>query len=312
MTVGSLPRLVLSPERNPNTPGALGVGSLGRAQVPVGILDTAALRPARQVTRQRFLQAGGGDRPDARQFRREAAPTAYAARPVWTALAERCRRSRVGAWFPNGEAGSGWRMRRLGVCRPGSTAMSERGTPTTQPTSARSSPRTRPITPSPTVLPGRGPTRSCASGWTVRTSLARPSSPGTRSPLPPRSPSSRVRSPIPVRARATATCGSSASTPRVAAPSSPSGGCATLSPTSLLLSPQTSRRPAPQAPPWSPGWPCQTTVEAIGLSIRLIWTPPDDLGVCESGDVGGGELLVLEWGEPAERAVASLPVVDDL
>src|SRR5687767_5642522 len=102
-----------------------------------------------------------------------------------------------------------------------------------------------------------------------RTSLARPSSPGTRSPLPLRSPSSRVRSPIPGRDTPTATCGSSASTPRVAAPSSQSGGCATPSPTSLLLSPQTSRRPAPQAPPWSPGWPCWTTAEAIGLSIRL-------------------------------------------
>jgi len=54
----------------------------------------------------------------------------------------------------------------------------------------------------------------------------------------------------------TATCGSSASTPRVAAPSSQSGGCATLSPTSLLLSPLTSRRPPSRTPPWGPGWPC--------------------------------------------------------
>jgi ketosteroid isomerase-like protein len=53
----------------------------------------------------------------------------------------------------------------------------------------------------------------------------------------------------PGRATPTATCGSSASTPRAAAMSSPSGGCATRSPTSQLLSPQTSRRPAPQIPP---------------------------------------------------------------
>ena len=49
---------------------------------------------------------------------------------------------------------------------------------------------------------------------------------------------------------------SSASTPRVAAPSSQRGGCATLSRMSRLLSPQASRRPASRTPPWSPGWPC--------------------------------------------------------
>ena len=36
-----------------------------------------------------------------------AAAVLAGARTAWTALAERCRRSRVEAWFPNGEAGSG-------------------------------------------------------------------------------------------------------------------------------------------------------------------------------------------------------------
>ena len=36
-----------------------------------------------------------------------AAAVLAGARTAWTALAERCRHSRVEAWFPNGEAGSG-------------------------------------------------------------------------------------------------------------------------------------------------------------------------------------------------------------
>ncbi|HXQ57307.1 MAG TPA: transposase family protein [Actinomycetes bacterium] len=39
-----------------------------------------------------------------------AAAVLAGARTAWIGLAERCRRSRVGAWFPNGEAGSGWTM----------------------------------------------------------------------------------------------------------------------------------------------------------------------------------------------------------
>ena len=54
MTVGSLPRLGLLVERNPGTLEGLGGGSLGRARVPVGVLDAAGLRPARQVTRHSF------------------------------------------------------------------------------------------------------------------------------------------------------------------------------------------------------------------------------------------------------------------
>ena len=37
-----------------------------------------------------------------------------------------------------------------------------------------------------------------------------------------------------------------------------------------------------------------------------------DLGVCESGDVGGVEVLELNRGAPAQRAVASLPIMEDL
>jgi hypothetical protein len=36
-----------------------------------------------------------------------AAAVLAGARTAWTALADCCRRSRVEAWFPNGEAGSG-------------------------------------------------------------------------------------------------------------------------------------------------------------------------------------------------------------
>jgi hypothetical protein len=37
-----------------------------------------------------------------------------------------------------------------------------------------------------------------------------------------------------------------------------------------------------------------------------------DLGVCESGDVGGVELLEFNGGAPAQGTVASLPIVEDL
>jgi hypothetical protein len=40
--------------------------------------------------------------------------------------------------------------------------------------------------------------------------------------------------------------------------------------------------------------------------------PLGDLGVCESGDVGGVELLEFNRGAPAQGAVASLPVMEDL
>jgi hypothetical protein len=43
-----------------------------------------------------------------------------------------------------------------------------------------------------------------------------------------------------------------------------------------------------------------------------MWAPLGDLGVCESGDVGGVELLEFNGGAPAQRAMASLPVVEDL
>lgn len=45
---------------------------------------------------------------------------------------------------------------------------------------------------------------------------------------------------------------------------------------------------------------------------RLVWAPLGDLGVCESGNVGGVELLELNRGAPAQGAVASLPVMEDL
>ena len=44
----------------------------------------------------------------------------------------------------------------------------------------------------------------------------------------------------------------------------------------------------------------------------VVWAPLGDPGVCESGDVGGVQLLVLNGGAPAQGAVASLPVVEDL
>jgi hypothetical protein len=44
----------------------------------------------------------------------------------------------------------------------------------------------------------------------------------------------------------------------------------------------------------------------------VVWAPLGDLGVCESGDVGGVELLEFERGAPAQGGMASLPVVEDL
>src|SRR5512133_980766 len=112
MTVGSLPQLVLLAELNPSTLRACGGRFLGHARVPIGVLDAAALRSARQVTRQSFPQAGGGGRPDVRPIPRVGCPPCPCPSAGLEALAERCRRSRVGAWFRNGEAGSGWTMRR--------------------------------------------------------------------------------------------------------------------------------------------------------------------------------------------------------
>src|SRR3954449_12735376 len=48
------------------------------------------------------------------------------------------------------------------------------------------------------------------------------------------------------------------------------------------------------------------------LLVHLIWTPLLDLAICESGDVRGVELLVLDRGTPAQGAVATTPVVEDL
>ena len=50
----------------------------------------------------------------------------------------------------------------------------------------------------------------------------------------------------------------------------------------------------------------------LPLDFRLVWALLGDLGVCESGDVGGVELLEFNGGAPAQGAVASLPVVEDL
>src|SRR5215207_8367703 len=56
----------------------------------------------------------------------------------------------------------------------------------------------------------------------------------------------------------------------------------------------------------------------VGHEVRrktapaLMWSPLGDLGVCESGDVGCVELLEFNGGAPAQGAVASLPVVEDL
>ena len=44
----------------------------------------------------------------------------------------------------------------------------------------------------------------------------------------------------------------------------------------------------------------------------MVWAPLGDLGVYESGDVGGVELLEFNRGAPAQGAVASLPVMEDL
>jgi hypothetical protein len=50
----------------------------------------------------------------------------------------------------------------------------------------------------------------------------------------------------------------------------------------------------------------------FGVGARMMWAPLGDLGVCESGDVGCVELLEFDGGAPAQGAVASLPVVEDL
>src|SRR5215207_7582660 len=47
-------------------------------------------------------------------------------------------------------------------------------------------------------------------------------------------------------------------------------------------------------------------------STGLVWAPLGDPGVCESGDVGCVELLEFNRGAPAQGAMASLPVVEDL
>ena len=44
----------------------------------------------------------------------------------------------------------------------------------------------------------------------------------------------------------------------------------------------------------------------------VVWAPLGDLGVYESGDVGGVQLLEFNRGAPAQGAVASLPVMEDL
>ena len=46
--------------------------------------------------------------------------------------------------------------------------------------------------------------------------------------------------------------------------------------------------------------------------LVLVWAPLVTLGVCESGDVGGVELLEFNGGAPAQGTVASLPIVEDL
>jgi len=52
--------------------------------------------------------------------------------------------------------------------------------------------------------------------------------------------------------------------------------------------------------------------EGLPSLIQVVWAPLRDLGVCESGDVGGVELLVLDRGAQAQGAVVSLPIVEDL
>ena len=42
-----------------------------------------------------------------------------------------------------------------------------------------------------------------------------------------------------------------------------------------------------------------------------MWFPLGDLGVCELGDVGCMEFLEFNGSAPTQRAVASLPVVED-
>ena len=46
--------------------------------------------------------------------------------------------------------------------------------------------------------------------------------------------------------------------------------------------------------------------------FSVVWAPLGDLSVCESGDVGCVELLEFNRGAPAQGAVASLPIVEDL
>jgi hypothetical protein len=114
----------------------------------------------------------------------------------------------------------------------------------------------------------------------VRQWLARKDEPGqaqfTWHPLavPPRSPSSRARSPIPGRA-------------------TPSGGCATPSPTSQLLSPQTSRRPAPQASSARPS----AEAGGVGLPGRHRTRPDLPTGGW-SHEPGGVGREVLHGGPP--------------
>jgi hypothetical protein len=240
--------------------------------------------------RQSVPQAGGGDRPDAAQLRREAARTAYAGRSVW-----RLYRSAVAAveWEPGSRMARRFGMddaqaRRVRAWIDGYV----RAWNSNDPADIRAlftqeaAYYTEPYGP-----PWEGRDEIVHQWLDRKASLARPSSPGTRSPLPPRSPSSRVRSPIPVRATPTAICGSSASTPRVAAPSSPSGGCATLSPTSRLLRPQTSRRPAPQASAARP------SAEGGGLPGRHRTRPGLSTGGW-SDEPGGVGREVLHGGPP--------------
>jgi len=44
----------------------------------------------------------------------------------------------------------------------------------------------------------------------------------------------------------------------------------------------------------------------------LVWAPLGDLGVCESGDVVACSFSKFNRGAPAQGAVASLPIVEDL
>jgi hypothetical protein len=46
--------------------------------------------------------------------------------------------------------------------------------------------------------------------------------------------------------------------------------------------------------------------------VSLVWAPLGDLVCASQATSGGVELLVLDRGAPAQGAVASLPVVEDL